>query len=79
MTFPCKAGLPALLCPLLSGSGPSLPGSVSTLLGANSSACTVHSRASVQACVSCTSEPGQTVSERPMLLAWSSLTRHRNR
>ena len=40
-----RAGLPVLLCPLVSGKRPSLAGSVSTLLGANSTGSTVDSRA----------------------------------
>jgi hypothetical protein len=75
----CRAGLPALLCPLLTGKLASLPGSVATFMAADSSDSIVHSRASVQACVSCTSGPAPTHSARPMRLVWSSLTLPRNR
>jgi hypothetical protein len=80
MTYPCKAGLPVLLCPVVSGSKPSLAGSVSTLSGANLPGSTVTSRASLaQACASCTLLPAGTATVSHSRLAYLFQTRPRNR
>jgi hypothetical protein len=76
----CRAGLPVLLCPLVSGKLASLPGSVSTLMGADSPTSTVHSRESLaQACASCTSRDAQTAMDNVDRTVSLFLSRHRNR